>query len=98
MSSVSAVAATYVPTLEPAVARKRRPNDGERRMRPRRRLLSKSTSDATTGFGASLRPFWAGLEPTALTARATQEGFLVTNCHKVTHCASPSPCDWRSHG
>jgi hypothetical protein len=42
------MAAKYVPKLDPAVARKRYPNDGDRRRRPRRLELSTTGGDATT--------------------------------------------------
>jgi hypothetical protein len=47
-STVRTIAARYVPKLDPAVARNRRPNEGERRKRPRRLVLSTAGGDATT--------------------------------------------------
>ena len=45
---VSATAATYVPNPDPAVARNRSPNAGERRTSPIRLEPSTSSNDATT--------------------------------------------------
>src|SRR5262249_52089184 len=55
-STVSAMAARYVPKLDPAVARKRYPNAGDRRRRPRRLELSTTAGDASTWSRFRLRP------------------------------------------
>ena len=51
MWSVRATAAMYVPKLDPAVARKRSPKAGERRIRPRRLERSTTVSEPTSLTG-----------------------------------------------
>ena len=57
LRATSAIAARYVPKLDPAVARKRYPNDGDRRRRPRRLVLFTSGDDATSVSRFRLRLF-----------------------------------------
>ena len=75
--SVSAMAARYVPKLDPADARKRYPKDGDRRRRPRRLEFSTTGVDATTRFRFRLRPFGPCPSRTCAGCSAPRHGRLL---------------------
>ena len=90
MWSVSAIAAMYVPKPEPAVARNRSPNAGERRTRPRRLEASMSSNDATTCSGFPLRAgpgVSGGVMQADFAARGRAACRALRAAHRARHLA-----------